>query len=134
MVLRSRLTNRDLTSLITKMEAALKDGGAIDPDTPPRRCFHYTKSPLEEVLDGVGYLYDEKGENVPIEKISFVAYLLKRGISKEIISSLVFSPIVEIEKSGLVKEVYLYDYLMGDSYEEAYQKISKIVNFKEVKV
>ncbi len=131
MVLRSRLTNRELTSLITKMETALKDGGAIDPKTPPRRCFHYTKSPLEEILDGVGYLYDEIGIEVPLEKISFVNYLLNRGISKEKISNLVFSPIVEIEESGIVKEVYLYDYLMGDSYEEAYLKISKIVKVKE---
>lgn len=131
MVLRSRLTNRELTSLITKMEIALKEGGAIDPDTPPRRCFHYTKSPLEEILDGLGYMYDAAGVEVPFEKISFVRYLIERGITKERITDLVFSPIVRIEESGIVKEVYLYDYLMGDSYGEAYHKISKIVKVKE---
>ncbi len=126
MVLRTKLTNRDLTSLISKMETSLKEGGAIDPKTPPRRCFHYTKSPLEEILDGQGYLYNENGEVVNIEHISFVSYLLKRGINYDHILKLIFSPIVTIKEGTIEKEVYLYDYLMGDSYEEAYEKISKI--------
>lgn len=132
MVFRTKLKNRELTSLISKMESALKEGGAIDPNTPPRRCFHYTKSPLEEILDGYGYLYEEGGASVALEKISFVSYLRNHGLSLERIEHLVFYPIVEIDEGGLVKEVYLYDYLMGDSYEEAFIKISKIVKVKEV--
>lgn len=126
MVFRTVLSNRQLTTLISKMETSLKEGGAIDPKTPPRRCFHYTKSPLEEILDGQGYLYDESGEVVNIEQISFVSYLLKKGVDFDHIFRLIFSPIVTIKEGTIEKEVYLYDYLMGDSYEEAYEKISKI--------
>lgn len=131
MVLRTTLSNRDLTSLILKMENALKDGGAIDPNTPPRRCFHYTKSPLEEILDGLGYLYSENGECVPVESISFASYLMKRGIPVDKVIELVDYPIVSIRDDSDIKEVYLYDYLMGDSYEEAYDKISRIVTIEK---
>lgn len=131
MVLRTCLTNRLLTTLISKMEIALKDGGAIDPKTPPRRCFHYTRSPLEEILDGRGYLYGENGEPVSMESISFASYLLMKGLSLDKITELVRYPIVTVEEDNIEKEVYLYDYLMGDSYLEAYEKISKIVLIEE---
>jgi len=134
MLFRTRLKNRELTTLISKMEKALKEGGAIDPKTPPRRCFHYTKSPLEEILDGSGYLYDENGNSLPWENISFSSFLLRRGIEMETIRRLVVSPIVKIEEKGIIKEVYLYDYLMGDSYEEAYHKIANVIDFKEATV
>lgn len=127
MVLRTTLSNRELTSLISKMEEALKNGGAIDPKTPPRRCFHYTKSPLEEILDGLGYLYTEDGESVRPGSISFSSYLMDKGLTEDRILELVDYPIVTIEDNGEEKEVYLYDYLMGDSYDDAYDKISKIV-------
>lgn len=127
MVLRTSLSNRDLTSLITDMEEALKDGGAIDPNTPPRRCFHYTKSPLEEILDGLGYLYNEKGEPKDLSSISFASYLMKKGLNEERIRYLVENPIVIMNEGGHEREVYLYDYLLGDSYDEAYEKISNIV-------
>ncbi len=126
MVFRSKLTNRELNTLISKMEKALKEGGAIDPTIPPRRCFHYTKSPLEEILDGLGYLYTETGEVYPLKKISFASFLIKKGISEERIKQLVFSPIVTIYEKSIEKEIYLYDYLMGDSYQEAYEKIMMI--------
>ncbi|OQY37115.1 MAG: hypothetical protein B6229_08915, partial [Spirochaetaceae bacterium 4572_7] len=113
MVLRTNLSNRLLSSLILKMEIALKAGGAIDPKTPPRRCFHYTKSPLEEILDGDGYLYTDKGDKIKIETISFVSYLLNKGINIKDIISWVYYPIVTIDDNGYNKEVYLYDYLMG---------------------
>lgn len=131
MVFRTKLSNRLLTSLITKMETALKEGGAIDPSTPPRRCFHYTKSPLEEILDGRGYLYDEDSIPVSFTSISFVSYLMKQGLSVEKIVDLVQYPIVMVEEKSTKREVYLYDYLMGDSYLEAFEKISKIVSIKE---
>ncbi|MBN2619321.1 MAG: hypothetical protein JXR64_13495 [Spirochaetales bacterium] len=126
MVLRTSLSNRDITTLITEMEKELKRVGAVDPKTPPRRCFHYTKSPLEEILDGTGYLYDDDCTPVPFENISYVDFLLKKGLSIEYINSLVVNPIVTIVENGLEQEVYLYDYLMGDSYEEAFFKISNI--------
>ncbi|MGL1893820.1 MAG: hypothetical protein OCD02_19440 [Spirochaetaceae bacterium] len=131
MVLRTKLSNKDLTTLITKMEIALKEGGAISSKTPPSRCFHYSRSPLDEILDGLGYLYNSKGEALPVESISFVSYLLKRGISLECIMTLVNSPIGFIEEGAIEKEVYLYDYLIGDSYNEAYKKIIKIEMVKE---
>lgn len=127
MVLRSGLNNRELTTLISRMEVALKEGGAVPPDTPPRRCFHYTKSPLEEILDGYGYLYTESGEHLEHKSISFYSYLLERGISSERIEQLVKYPIVEVVEDSHQKEVYLYDYLMGDSYSEAYEKIANVV-------
>lgn len=130
MVFRTTLNNRDLTLLISKMEVALKEGGAINPDTPPRRCFHYSKSPLEEILDGLGYLYSDDGSSVLMESLSFVSYLISMGLEREYIYKLVYYPIVSIVENGIEKEVYLYDYLIGDSYEEAYEKISSIVSIK----
>ncbi len=44
------------------------------------------------------------------------------------INKLVYYPIVRIEEDGNEKEVYLYDYLMGDSYDEAYEKISRVTD------
>ena len=133
MVLRTTLSNKSLSSLISKMEIALKESGAIDPKTPPRRCFHYTKSPLEEILDGDGYLYTDEGNKVKMKSISFASYLLNRGVDMKDIISWVYYPIVTINDNGYNKEIYLYDYLMGDSYEEAFEKISKIENITKEK-
>ena len=110
------------------MEQALKDGGAINPKTPPRRCFHYTKRSIGRNIRWLWIFYMKLMEKVfRCIVFSFASYLLNKGMTLKEIKKLVFSPIVKIEESGIVKEVYLYDYLMGDSYQEAYKKISKIV-------
>ena len=56
---------------------------------------------------------------------------MKRGISVEKIVQLVQSPIVMVKENGIQKEVYLYDYLIGDSYSESYEKLSKVVSIQE---
>ena len=99
MVLRTTLSNRSLTELIGKMEQALKDNGVVDPKTPPRRCFHYTKSPLEEILDGDGYLYRGNGNQIPFESISFASYLIERGVSIKDIKRWIYYPIVIVKRS-----------------------------------
>ena len=57
-------------------------------------------------------------------------FLIDNGLKTDFILDIVKNPIVSIDDRGVNKEVFLYDYLMGHSYEEALAEISKIVDIR----
>lgn len=127
MVFRTSLSYEMIRSMIRAMEQALIAGGIMDEDSPPSRYFHYSKSPMEEILDGMGYMYDSNGQSIPLKDISFASYLMKEGICEEDIRALIQNPIIPVTIDGEDDEIYIFGYVLGDSYSTARKKIADIL-------
>jgi len=123
MVFRTDLGYDGFERLVRGMEEALVEEGVIREDVPPSYVFHYSKGPLEQILDATGYLYDSDASHLPLEDISFAAYLEARGLGPEDIRSYLSHPIVRAASGG---EAYLFDLTRHDSYEAAYRKLLEL--------
>ncbi|HDQ15172.1 MAG TPA: hypothetical protein ENN41_10205 [Sediminispirochaeta sp.] len=124
MILRTRLGPESIHSLMMETVDTLRQRGMLRKSQTFTRIFHFSRSPFEQILDGVGFLYSENGSHIPLRKIHFFRYLLERGIDAKTIRKILVYPIFgfEDEKSGYYEQtIYAASYGMG--YEEAYQKL-----------
>ena len=121
MVLRSSLDRQDFREMISQMERALVSRGIMDADKPPSRYFHYSKSPFEQILDGMGYLYTPEGRHLPLENISFTANLLENGFSIEEIQGIMKYPIMGFREEGNLIEDNVFMRARNKSFSEALQ-------------
>lgn len=123
MIFRTELSYAYFSSLVDEMRNRLVAAELLNPRFPPSRVFHYSKGPLEQVLDGMGYLYRNGGEAVDIGELSFAAYSRSQGEPfREIVRSLA-QPIVKCRVSNnVVREENLLVYTSHDTYETALAK------------
>lgn len=125
MLFRSELDYVDFYGMITKMEIALKKMKILGDKVPISRAFHYSKGPFEQLLDARGYLYDQNGENIPIEENSFYQFLFKKGYTDKQIKRSIKNPIMRFEIApGFELEDDIKIFSAGDTYEEAYDKLT----------
>jgi len=124
MVFRSSLSYPDFQELVRLMGAALIEHGILDVRVPLARAFHYSKGPFEQLLDALGYLYDERGDRLPIAQTSFCDFLMRKGLALGNILNAVRYPIMQFKapRGELVEEDLLV-YTFGESYEGAYAKL-----------
>ncbi len=105
MILRSSLGKNDLHEMVRAMERALVEKNIMDGSKPPSRYFHYSKGPFEQILDGLGYLYDSEGRHLSVENVSFTKKLLASGYSMSEIRGVISNPIMCFEgKDGLEED------------------------------
>lgn len=123
MVFRTDLGYDGFERVVRSMEGALVEAGIIREDVPPSYVFHYSKGPLEQILDATGYLYGRDAAHLPLEDISFAAYLEERGLGPGDIRAYLRHPIVRAASGG---EAYLFDLTRHDSYEAAYRKLLEL--------
>ena len=130
MILRSSLPPRSFTGLIGEMEEALRERRILDTNIPVNRAFHYSKGPFEQILDAVGYLYDERARRVPVRHIRFWDFLLRGGYGTEEIWGAIRHPIMTFGTDGDIRteEANIFSYTSGDSYLEAADKLSRAVS------
>ncbi|MCD6343282.1 MAG: hypothetical protein J7L76_05810, partial [Spirochaetaceae bacterium] len=57
MVFRVSLSWKEFEELVALMSIHLVESGILGKDTPPSRAFHYSRSPWEQLLDGIDYLW-----------------------------------------------------------------------------
>jgi len=128
MVFRSSLSYPDFQELVRLMGAALVEHGILDERVPLARAFHYSKGPFEQLLDGLGYLYDGNAERLPIAETSFCDFLMRKGLALGSIVNAVRYPIMQFRAPGgdLVEEDLLV-YTFGESYEGAHAKLMSAV-------
>jgi len=98
--------------------------GALSPKRPLARTFHYSSGPFEQILDGIGYLYDPSGNHLPLSQISFYRFLLDHGVSEGDIHFALRNPIMRFMKRGKSVEENLFHYTANDTYYEALQKFA----------
>jgi hypothetical protein len=127
MVFRTSMPYDEFHQLVEQMRERLVQESVLAPNMPPSRVFHYSKGPFEQVLDGIGYLYDKNGNMLPVEAFSFSSFLMCRGIDADTIYGIIRNPIVQYEDHALhIHEDSIFRYTIDDTYNEAFLKLSGI--------
>lgn len=128
MIFRTELSYDYFSSLVDEMRERLVQTNLLNPRYPPSRVFHYSKGPFEQVLDGIGYLYQSGGRNVEMGDLSFAAYLREHGEEVDDVLESLSQPIVKCRSSdGSILEENLLLYTAHDTYEAALSKYRAVV-------
>ena len=103
MILRCFMTYGDIHRLIDKNNAALKEEGIITNPVLHSHVFHYSKSPFEQILDGIGYVYKQGDKHIELSELSFLNYLISRGCREEDVLLVIQDPIMRFrnEEGGI---------------------------------
>lgn len=124
MILRTDLNPKEVHGLMMRMVDSLKSQGLVTRGESFTRVFHYSRSPFEQILDGIGFLYDPDGGHVPLKGINFYAYLLSRGLTDGEIKKIIQYPIFNFRgDDGEYYEKTIYTASYGMGYDDAYQTL-----------
>lgn len=128
MILRIKFGWNDFTEMIREMGKALISDGILPKNMSASRVFHYSKSPLEQILDGIGYLVNvDANDKIGEEDISFVQFLNKKGVSIDKVKEIINSRIVYLkEDDGSYREENIMVYTHGFNYEETYLALERV--------
>lgn len=127
MILRCYTDYLAIHRLIVDMGKAIQAEGILSGRTPISRAFHYSKGPFEQILDGIGYVYDSSDHHADLEDLSFFRYLRVRGFSGESILDVVRRPIRIFREGREVVEHNVFDYTYESSFREATEKLEEMV-------
>jgi len=129
MVFRVKLEWSDFLDLMNTMSIHLAEVGILGADGALSHVFHYSKSPWEQLLDGIDYLWgvdvtDEGAE----ENISFGAYMLNRGYSREALRDVIRHPlIIHRDDSGEEREANIFILSTGMDYACAARLLDRVL-------
>jgi hypothetical protein len=144
MVFRVALSWEEFQKLVSAMSEHLVEAGILDPHTAPSRAFHHSKSPWEQLLDGIDFLW---GVNITDggaeDDISFGAYMMNRGYSRETLKDIIRNPLViyrdkggepgipgepgAAADSGSLKEANIFELCTGMNYADAEAAWKRVV-------
>ncbi len=123
LMFRTRLNYSQFAATVEQVRESLVEMGHLQPGQPLGRIFHYTKGPMGQLLDGLGYLYRENGEHVPFEDVSFARYLLDNGVPMQVILNLVKFPVVVMDNG---REVNFFRLTRGSDYRHCLDVLRRI--------
>lgn len=127
MLFRCRVDYDYFVDLVHEMRDALVEKGILSANLPASRAFHYSKGPLEQILDATDYLRCRDGEPVPVEELSFIAYARAHGYTTAEIMGAVRSPVCIFEEpDGSLVEESIFAYTATDTFDEALAKLRSI--------
>ncbi len=127
MAFRTKLGYSHVKGLVGAMHIALVDAGIINQKYDPSRAFHYSKGPLEQVMDGAGYVFTRDRAAISLKELTFSCFLLNEGISMEVICGCLLNPIAGIEDDdGELREINLFDHTAGMNYRQALSSLKRI--------
>jgi hypothetical protein len=127
MMFRCNVDYRYFGELVDEMRDALVERDILSADRPASRAFHYSKGPMEQLLDATDYLCRSDGETVSVEDLSFVAYAAQHGFTAGQLLGVVRSPICAFElPDGSLLEENIFTYTATDTYPEALEKLGAI--------
>ena len=128
MVFRIGLSWEDFRTMVGAMSAHLVEAGVIGKDTAPSRAFHHSKSPWEQLLDGIDFLWGADVSDGGVEDdISFGAYMMDRGVAREELRETIKSPlVVHAGADGSESEANLFELTAGMNYAAAASVLSRI--------
>ena len=123
MILRCTSSYGDIHAFVVDCSRALKEQGIISNSRLYSHVFHYSKSPFEQILDGIGYVYAEQDRHVDVAELSFFSYLISRGLGREEILEAIRRPIMLFrDAEGRVREENLFEFTYESSFPEACEK------------
>jgi hypothetical protein len=121
MICRSGLSKAEYHTLVQEMAERLVEEKVVNRDRPLSRTFHYSSGPFEQILDGIGYLYDSAGKHLPFSSLSFMEYLLKNGCTQEQVLQAVRNPIMRFRTDEGIIEENIFTRSDDSTYKEALQ-------------
>ena len=128
MIFRTKLNCLDLQELFRSMHKALIDAAIINPRYDMSRAFHYSKGPFEQLMDGIAYLHSQNREEIGLEDLTFVRYLMGQGIDPTSICGFLMNPTVGIKlENGRIQEVNLFQHSSGMPYDKTCMVLKQVV-------
>lgn len=129
MIFRTSLDYDYFSGLLVQMKEGLVAARVMNPTYHLSRAVHHSKSPLEQVLDGMGYLYEPGGAAVPFDRLSFVAYCAGRGMTAEEVRGIVTHPLARFQEGdGRVVEDDAVSYTYHDSFQASLEKLQRMIS------
>lgn len=128
MLFRTRMGYERFLALTSRMRRGFIEQGMLENRGPMSHVIHYSKSPVEQILDGLGYLYDPAAEPVPLSRISFAAYLLRSGLTEAEIRGILDNPIAEFETPDGRVEDHVISHTRNDGYLATLEKLRSMVS------
>ncbi len=119
MIFRTDYTSREFYGVIRNMTRLLVEEGILDSGSRFSHVFHYSKGPFEQILDAVGFLYDESGNHLPLENIRFYKYLLGSGFTGDQIKHALTDPIFQFRSGDEVEEDSIFFKTKNMGYRES---------------
>ena len=135
MVFRVSLSWEDFHNLIQDMTLHLVDSGVLGSETAPSRAFHYSKSPWEQLLDGIDYLWGVDisaggAENL----ISFGAYMLNHGYTRQQLRDIIRRPLILYrDEEGKTRERNIFELSSGLTYSDTEKLMKNVVGTLNLK-
>ena len=128
MVFRSSVSYDHIRQLVQEMHESLCVAGILNKKFDASRAFHFSKSPFEQIRDGIAYFSCDRRLNFKLEDLTYARWLLDRGVNGKEICHLLMNPIVEIQQSdGKIIEENFLQYTQFDDFETAFQKYKTIM-------
>lgn len=128
MLFRGDIDYDSFYDIVPQLREALLDAGVLSPYDHITRAFHFSKGPLEELLDGLGYLYGADLKPIPIDQVSFGSFLQHRGVDLHGVMGLLSSPIATVRFGERDREVNVLHATGRLSYEDAHVVLESIVS------
>ncbi len=128
MIFRSTLKSSVFHGMILEMAEEFSRENILDPSKPVERVFHYSKSPYEQILDSLGYIYSSENQHIEYEDISFFNYLLFMGLKKTDVLDIIRHPVMHFKRGELIKEENIFLYSEDMDYKNAYLCLSSVVS------
>lgn len=133
MVFRVGLSWDEFQILVGSMSEHLVEAGVLTPHTAPSRAFHHSKSPWEQLLDGIDFLWGvDISDGGAEDNISFGAYLMNSGYSRDKIKEIIRRPLVIYkDEDGTKKEGNIFEICSGMSYRRAeatWKSVVKVID------
>jgi hypothetical protein len=119
MICRSGLSKEEYHNLVQEMGERLIEEKVVTHDRPLARTFHYSRSPFEQILDGIGYLYDGAGKHLSYSSLSFMKYLLENDCTEEQVLKAIQSPIMRFRTDDGIIEENIFSITDDATYKEA---------------
>jgi hypothetical protein len=128
MLFRTRTGYEYFLSLTARMREGFIRRGMLNNRGPVGRVFHYSKSPVEQILDGREYLYDRQARAVPPRELSFASFLMRNGVSEAEVHGILDNPIAEFETPRGRVEDHAVPFTRHDDYTTALGKLRSMVS------
>ena len=105
MVFRVSLSWQGFRRVLNAMNRHLAEAGLMSPDTPPGRVFHHSRSPWEQLMDGIDFLWGvDVSDGGAEDDISFGSYMMNCGFSRDMLRSVISRPLLEFPANAFASD------------------------------
>lgn len=133
MIFRTKADYSFMGGVFRQMRDLMVSEGLLPPKVDASRAYHYSKGPMEQLLDGVSYLYTISGGTIGLKDLSFAHFAAHHGMDLKSLCSYLLNPLCLIRKpNGQLEEANLLTRSHGMSYIETLGLFSSVVEQRKL--